>query len=403
MTRQPMVHQHPPYRPEDYGLEGPPPSALAPPGATRAFLIGMHERCPMPALQSMRVLVVLPGQRAHASAPHLRIALTAPPDVAAHALRPIAGEVLRDAQGRLFERRADRTVQSLRGVVAGARGELYEPTEEPEDTERVDADTPPPEEAAARPRQATPATVRALLPGPGKWVQVRIGEFATLLQGQLAHPDRLAPDYELGVWLQVFEARAELEPAQAARLLFSDERMASRLGPWSAPLAQRFGLALGPYPAGRAPSHAAPGRIGAGRRFFSLAVASDPTAQPTPEPSPREPAPAARTTVPPALQAAIPPCLPREQALTALQHAHAPGWWGRWRRRISPSARASWQQQLAGRSLDEQLWAVPPPPHGLGDARLRDWVLRTLRLAGYDAGRMADEWEIFWRCRGAQD
>jgi hypothetical protein len=110
-----------------------------------------------------------------------------------------------------------------------------------------------------------------------------------------------------------------------------------------------------------------------------------------------------RSTVPPALQAALPPQLPREQAIAQLQNVQSPGWWQSWRRRVSAAARTRWQQQLAGRSLDEQLWAVPPPPHGLGDARVCEWVARPLRLARYDAARMADEWQIFWRCRGASD
>ena len=70
---------------------------------------------------------------------------------------------------------------------------------------------------------------------------------------------------------------------------------------------------------------------------------------------------------------------------------------------VPGAARQAWQQRLAGRSLDEQLWSVPPPVHGLADAQVRDWADRTLRLAGYELPRMADEWEIFWRCRGASD
>ncbi len=433
MTRHPLTLQRRALPPEDCEFGDPTPPPLPTPAAARAFLIGMREAYGMPALQSMRVIMVMPGQRAQASAPRERIAIEPLHGAGApRALRPIDGDVLRDAQGRLFERRADRTLHALGPVLAGAHGELYEHTEghneiedvEPRDpgaSEAVD-ETPSPPRAPHRARTsvarerpsrrtaptantaaegARPATVRALLPAAGKWVQVRAGEFAALLQGQLAQPDRIAADYEIGAWLQVFEGDAELEPTEAARRIFGDERMAGRLAPWTAALAQRLGVTLGAHSADSARARAAPGRIAAGRRFFSLTVVADPTAQAEPATQPADAAP--RTTVPPALQAALPPRLPREQAIAQLQQAQPPGWWQRWRRRVSRAARAGWQQQLAGRSLDQQLWAVPPPPHGLGDARVRDWVALTLRLAGYDAARMVDEWEIFWRCRGAGD
>ena len=431
MTRHPLALQRRALPPEDYLFDNPTPPT---PAAARAFLIPMREAYGMPALQSMRVIMVMPGQRAHASAPRERIALEPLHGASApHALRPIGGDVLRDAQGRLFERRADHTLRALGPVFAGAPGELYEHTDgrgevedvEPHDqgaTETIVNEAPPSESAPRRartnvararssrrtaptvnaaPETAKPAAVRALLPAAGKWVQVRAGEFAALLQGQLAQPDRIAADYEIGTWLQVYEGDAELEPTEAARRIFGDERMAARLAPWTTALAQRLGVTLGTHSDDSARARAAPGHIPAGQRFFSLTVAADPTAQVVPASPPADPAP--RTTVPPSLQAALPPRLARELAIAQLQHAQTPGWWQRWRQRVSTGARKDWQQQLAGRSLDEQLWAVPPPPHGLGDSRIREWVARTLRLAGYDAARMADEWEIFWRCRGASD
>lgn len=439
MTRHPLALQRRALPPEDYEFDDSAPPSPAP-AAARAFLIGMREAYGMPALQSMRVIMVMPGQRTHAPAARERVALEPLHGASApHALRAIGGDVLRDTQGRLFERRADHTLRALGPVFAGARGELYERADvsdevedvEPRDgdaTEAVVNDTPrsPPMPRRARTlvarerpshravaaanasanaatEAAPPTAVRALLPAAGKWVQVRVGEFAALLQGQLAQPDRIAADYEIGAWLQVFEADTELEPAAAAQRIFGDERMAARLAPWTAAIAQRLGVTLGAHNAerSRSRSRAAPGCIATGRRFFSLTVAADPTLRAEPMVLPADAV--LRTTVPPALQAALPPCLPREQAIAQLQYAQSPGWWQRWRRRVSAATRVRWQQQLAGRSLDEQLWAVPPPPHGLGDAGVREWVARTLRLAGYDAARMADEWQIFWRCRGASD
>ncbi|MGH9754769.1 MAG: hypothetical protein ACREA2_18485 [Blastocatellia bacterium] len=59
-----------------------------------------------------------------------------------------------------------------------------------------------------------------------------------------------------------------------------------------------------------------------------------------------------------------------------------------------------WQALLAGKSLDEQLWAVRPPKGMIARAAVRDWARQTLEQAGYDARLMLAEWEIFWRRKG---
>jgi hypothetical protein len=59
-----------------------------------------------------------------------------------------------------------------------------------------------------------------------------------------------------------------------------------------------------------------------------------------------------------------------------------------------------WQALLAGKSLDEQLWAVRPPRGMIAHAAVRDWAHQTLEQAGYDARVMLAEWEIFWRRKG---
>jgi hypothetical protein len=59
-----------------------------------------------------------------------------------------------------------------------------------------------------------------------------------------------------------------------------------------------------------------------------------------------------------------------------------------------------WQALLAGKSLDEQLWAVRPPRGMIARQAVRDWARQTLEQAGYDARVMLAEWEIFWRRRG---
>jgi len=59
-----------------------------------------------------------------------------------------------------------------------------------------------------------------------------------------------------------------------------------------------------------------------------------------------------------------------------------------------------WQALLAGKSLDEQLWAVRPPRGLISGAAVRDWARQTLEQAGYDPRVMLAEWEIFWRRKG---
>lgn len=59
-----------------------------------------------------------------------------------------------------------------------------------------------------------------------------------------------------------------------------------------------------------------------------------------------------------------------------------------------------WQALLAGKSLDEQLWAVRPPRGLISSAAVRDWARQMLEQAGYDPRVMLAEWEIFWRRRG---
>lgn len=59
-----------------------------------------------------------------------------------------------------------------------------------------------------------------------------------------------------------------------------------------------------------------------------------------------------------------------------------------------------WQALLAGKSLDEQLWAVRPPRGMIARPPVRDWARQTLERAGYDPRMMLAEWEIFWRRKG---
>lgn len=59
-----------------------------------------------------------------------------------------------------------------------------------------------------------------------------------------------------------------------------------------------------------------------------------------------------------------------------------------------------WRALLAGKSPDEQLWAVRPPRGMITRPAVRDWARQTLERAGYDPRVMLAEWEIFWRRKG---
>jgi hypothetical protein len=61
---------------------------------------------------------------------------------------------------------------------------------------------------------------------------------------------------------------------------------------------------------------------------------------------------------------------------------------------------SKWQTLLAGRSGDEQIWAVRPPPDLLAHPFVCDWANRALELAGYESQKMFREWQIFWRRKG---
>jgi hypothetical protein len=171
----------------------------------------------------------------------------------------------------------------------------------------------------------------------------------------------------------------------------------------------------------------APGIVPAGARFISLRVALDPTAETATTVSPQAAmaAPGAPSTatlaanpVPPAASAAsvqksaIPEefakpwdlRLSRDEAIYDMTLATGRRGWqrllDRWKNGIATGDMKKWHALLAGKTPDEQLWAIRPPKGALGDARIRRWAEQTLQLGGYDVTRMLVEWEIHWRRKG---
>lgn len=436
-----------------------PASAAPRPAAERVLLVAVrrppgfgHDHEPA-GLQPMRMIVVLQGAARPAPreliGPRFSLDYLSPEQcvrfTAAGRLRAVDGEVLRDETGRLFEKRPGHALRALGRIAAGPDGELLEVTGDAPGTLEEPGDKPAEGDLVAAPvrRRSTAARaertaqartalvrpdsertgernagaidndrkadvddreIRALLPAPGQWLQLRWSEWQAMLAPQVARPERVAEDYEIGVYLQVFEAARPMTVARAARYVFGDTRALSMLRPWTDALARQFSLGVG---AGLPAPDARPGepvRLPRGHRFFALRVASDPTAERPVASAPSHliAAAALRTEVPARFQSAQLPLRTREQAIGEMQAPPTPpGWFASLASaRRARKATEEWRAALQGRSAEEQLWSVSPPHHGLRDTTIRDWAARSLTLTGYEPTRMLLEWEIFWRQRG---
>lgn len=398
---EPVVHRGAPLHPMQVVLTAP---GDFPPFAGHEPAIG-----PLPPLPPARRAL------AHARAPG---ALTP---------REVTGEILRDGQGRLYEKLGD-YVRPVNQLFTGARGEMVDlaPMRDvtPRDAdggggEGEGDDSIEPGAGDAEAREADDASgkplreiARRLVPEPGAWRLVRYADFVDAIAPQLANPRRLQPGHQLPCYVQIHEtavaiALAALEEAAAREL-----GHAGKLMPLSYDLCRRLAISLPRPPLGIAARTAkVPGRVPPGARFLTLRVALDPTAEAA------RPLPAAEAAATPAqnaapAKAAIPEefakpwdlRLTRDEALYDMSLAASRGAWRRFLDRLKPGiaahAMARWQALLRGKSAEEQLWAVRPPEGAIADARVRRWVDHTLQVGGYDVDKMRVEWEIHWRRKG---
>jgi hypothetical protein len=375
--------------------------------------------------------------------------------------RRLQGDILCDASGRLYER-VGQSVYLVHHLVAGPHGEVIDLAPPPPrsfqraisviDAEAQaaghDLETPPPQ-------PVTPW--REIAMAAAKPRVVRFGEFKNVLGPQLLHPERLRDTHRLSCRVQVYEVIR----AQRLETLMSDifDGGNGALLPLSDALAARLALAeLVQRRRPATPPNRESGLMFPGERVVRLGVIEDPTAtlptqepetpQPTEAPSRATPrastpaaapivspgvpvarvvpaavaaaapvaAPAAAAVVVPAVRAALtaiperfvgtcPFALSRDQAVYDLNMDRARSWGRTLVDRLRGAATSGrelrkWQGALRGKSLDDQLWAVPPPRGDVGSRKVDAWARRTLEAAGYESAAMLLEWEIFWRRKG---
>jgi hypothetical protein len=369
--------------------------------------------------------------------------------------RPVRGEILRDQEGRLYEKIGEQ-IRPLNKLVSGSSGQVLElfPSRGPiSDTYgSVERNAPPANSrggnppgggrqrkqngefnqagSVARPAVENPKTApyRKLFPDPGQRRVIRLGDFKSLLAPQLAHPERVRDTHRLACYLQVYEVTKAQRLESLAASVLGDAGRVSQLQPMTEPITHQLGLAsllrIRPRARGNFPREA--GLLLPYERVFRLQLAQDPTAddaataerQPAINLPPNESF--ASDQPPPApmpgcgLKTAIPERYikpwefksTRDEALYDMNvKAIFAGWfsslaallkgWIRGRGELK-----KWQFLLRGKSADDQLWAIPLPKGGVSHSSIRDWACKTLETAGYDPRTMLLEWEIFWRRKG---
>src|SRR5947207_2817440 len=278
----------------------------------------------------------------------------------------------------------------------------------------IDREAAPSADAALEPVEER-ASFRTLLPEPGVWRVVRLGDFKPMLAPQMAHAERLQDSHRLPCYAQVYEAaRPQHVEALAAAVVGAPEQV-TQLHPLTPQIAARLELVpllASPRPARRRPD---PGMLMPFERVVRLQLATDPSRSVGAK---EQAAAEDHDTVGAASNASIRTGIPdqlirpwefrlsREEAVYDM-HAAAPrfpaltGLVRRLARRLRHRDElGKWHALLAAKSRDEQLWAVRPPRGGYSDSAVRGWAARVLELAGYDPRTMLPEWEIFWRRKG---
>jgi hypothetical protein len=373
-----------------------PRGEIAFPFPGRVFLVAVRKDVAPPVqygnsvLQHMRVVMAEPGAGIDADEYEAIAGQTWPTPA-----RPVKGEILRDEQGRLYEKTGN-LVRPLHKLATSRDGDLIE----------------------LNAQQEKAPACRKLFPDPGQWRVVRWGEFKSLLAGQVAHPERLRDNHRLACYVQVMETSAPQHVETIAATLLGDAQVAGELLMLTDSLAERLELTtlLAPKPRIRGAARE-PGVILPSDRLFRLQVAADPTLQkgageaerPAEKKEPPDKVGRAPRNQTPLKKTAVPDrflknefALSREEALFDMRMKPSLALrFERWRNSLGKNAEfQKWQRLLWGKELEEQLWSVRPPKHMLTHERIRDWAQCTLEAAGYDVSQMLHEWEIYWRRKG---
>jgi hypothetical protein len=371
--------------------------------------------------------------------------------------RLVRGEILRGQEGRLYEKIGER-IHPLHNLVSGSRGQVLElvPSQQPVSEISAPLDNEQPAESPkakhgnfsqsgqhqrqnealnqARPvaQSATEkpkaAPYRKLFPEPGQEHVVRLGDFKSHLVPQLAHPERVRDTHRLACYLQVYEVTTAQRLESLAASVFGDAGRVSEFQPMTEPIIRQLGLLsllrTRPRIPGNFPREA--GLLLPYERVFRLQLAQDPTTDDSTlaEQQAAMNSPVAETfssneqSPPPAQGHGLKTAIPeryikpwefkstRDEVLYDMNvkatfagwFSSFAGWLKRWTRRRAELKK--WQFLLSGKSVDDQLWAIPLPKGGVSHPSIRDWARKTLEIAGYDPHRMLLEWEIFWRRKG---
>jgi len=349
--------------------------------------------------------------------------------------REITGEILRDGNGRLYERVGDH-VRALSQLYMGTRGEMIDLApvrESPQPAPQAEAvehavsgdEDDAPETAdgnGAEPRtRSFREVVRRLVPEPGFWRLVRYADFIDAITPQLADPRRLQPSHQLACYVQIYEVAVTIAYTALEEAAANELGSGSRLVPLSYDLCRKFALSL-PRPAfalaaARHGQPQAPGIVAPGARFMTLRVALDPTGEAaTPPAAPAAVAASPIAPPPPAPVAAGRTAIPeeytkpwemrqtRDEVLYDMTVAASRRGWRRvlegFRAHVRTDDLKKWHALLSGKAPDEQLWGINPPRGGIADPGVRRWAEQALQLAGYEMPRMLVEWEIHWRRKG---
>jgi len=370
--------------------------------------------------------------------------------------RSVRGEILSDESGGLYEKLGSQ-IRPIQQLASGPFGELIEMVPGAQANLRLIGPAAQPKIVAA----ATPNTLsqqgmnvarsessgkgfvplqpstektssaghRKLFADPGQWRVLLWGEFKEILSGQLAHPERLRDAYRLPCYVQVFETERAITIEALMTTYQSQNEGQTQLYFLTDAIAAKLDLlsVLPPRTPQLRNAQRAANTLMPNERLFRLVVANDPTVD-VATAKERLRSTAANTSATSidskdkgpeasipntALRQAIPSCYLKEWEFKISREEAAYDMNARptvfsairsFVRRLRVvklrNEFRKWQILLAGKTPDDQLWAVRPPAGMLGHPLVREWAVRTLQIAGYDSAKMISEWDVFWRRKG---